>query len=208
MSTRRTQAERRSHSEQALIKAAIDLIAQEGVGGVTFEALARVGGFSRGLPGLRFGSKAKLIEAVMHHLHERQETQVAEHGFEQLPGLEAIIAYVDGCLRDLAHRHEARAYFMLLSSTVGASSGAQACDMHRQFAQIHRQVEARLQRWLIKGQAEGQIGASIRPDAAALTIGSLMFGVNMQFLVDPAIDFAAMRTASLAMLRTALAPAS
>ena len=31
-----------------------------------------------------------------------------------------------------------------------------------------------------------------------------MFGVNMQFLVDKTIDFEAMRTASLTMIRTAL----
>ena len=124
MQTRRTQAERRSQSEQALIKAAIDLIAVEGVAGVTFEALGRVGGFSRGLAGLRFGSKARLIAAVLHHLHERQEKQIVAHGFDQLGGLEAILRYVDSCLQDLAHRNEARAYFMLLTATV-----AQSCDM-------------------------------------------------------------------------------
>ncbi len=199
MQTRRTQAERRCQSENALIKAAIDLIANHGVDGVTFEALGRAGGFSRGLASLRFGSKARLIEAVMRHLHERQEIQVAAHGLDQLSGLEAIIAYVERCLQDLAHRNEARAYFMLLSSALAETSGMRAT-----FALIHREVEARLERWVTRGQASGEIRPSIQPGAAALTIGSLMFGVNMQIMVDPAIDFDAMRMTSLAMLRTAL----
>ena len=148
---------------------------------------------------MRFGSKARLIAAVLHHLHERQEKQIVAHGFDQLGGLEAILRYVDSCLQDLAHRNEARAYFMLLTATV-----AQSCDMRTTFAQIHRAVEARLRRWVIEGQTAGHIRQTIEPQAAALTIGSLMFGVNMQFLVDKTIDFEAMRTASLTMIRTAL----
>jgi AcrR family transcriptional regulator len=199
MQLRRTQAERRSQSEQALVKAAIDLIAQDGVAGVTFEALGRVGGFSRGLASLRFGSKASLIKAVLVHLHDRQETLVAKHGFDELPGLEAIIAYVSGCLQDMALRNEARAYFMLLSSIV-----AQACSMRDQFSDIHRAVEARLERWITRGQAEGNIRQDIAAKPFALTIGSLMFGINMQFLVDPAVDFEALRVTSLDMLRGTL----
>jgi AcrR family transcriptional regulator len=199
MQTRRTQAERRSSSEQALLKAAIDIIAIEGVGGLTFEALGRAGGFSRGLAGLRFGSKARLIEAVMRHLHERQETLVVRHGYDRLAGLDAIITYVDDCLQDIARRNEARAYFMLLSSTV-----AEASEMRRVFAEIHREVEARISGWVTKGQAEGNIRPTVLPAAAAFTIGSLMFGINMQILVDAAIDFEAMRDTSLAMLQTAM----
>ena len=88
---------------------------------------------------------------------------------------------------------------MLLSSIV-----AQACDMRSQFADIHRAVEARLERWIMRGQAEGNIRRDIEPTAFSLTIGSLMFGINMQFSVDPTVDFGAMRSTSLGMLRRAL----
>lgn len=197
---RRTQAERRGESEQALLNAAVDLIAREGVGAVTFEALGRTGGFSRGLVSVRFGSKARLIEAVLRHLHERQEAIIADHGFDAMPGLDAVMGYADHCLRDMARRSEARAYFMLLSSAV-----AEANETRAAFAATHAEVETRLRRWVCQGQAEGAIRRALDPGAAALMIGCLMFGLSMQLLVDPSVDFEPLREASLSMLRTSLA---
>jgi AcrR family transcriptional regulator len=196
---RKTQAERRSQSEQALLKAAIDVIAGGGVGAVTFEALGRSSGFSRGLASVRFGSKARLIEAVLRHLHERQEALVHEHRFDEIAGLDAVLGYADLCLRDMARRNEARAYFMLLSSSV-----ADASDTRAGFAAIHAEEEERLHRWIARGQAEGAIRPELDPGAAALMIGCLMFGLSMQLLVDPAIDFEPLREASLSMLRISL----
>ena len=197
---RRTQAERRSESERGLLKAAIDVIAGAGVGAATFEALGRESGFSRGLATQRFGSKQKLIEAVLAHLHERQEAMVAEHGLDALPGLEAILAYVAVTVRDLAHRNETRAYFKLLSSSV-----ADASDLRDGFRSQHAKVKQRFVGWVEKGQAEGQIRADVDPDAAALTIGCLLLGLSMQLLVDPAMDLAPLRETSLSMLRISLA---
>lgn len=199
-SIRRTQAERRSQSEQGLLKAAIDVIAGAGVGAVTFETLGRASGFSRGLATQRFGSKQKLIEAVLAHLHDRQEATLREHQLDAKPGLEAILSYVDVCLRDLALRNEARAYFMLLSSSV-----AEASDLRSGFREAHAEVEARLMAWVARGQAEGAIRADIDGRAAALMIGCLMFGVSMQLLVDPAMDLGPLRAMSLATVRSSLA---
>jgi AcrR family transcriptional regulator len=199
-SARKSQAERRSESERALLEAAIDVIANAGVGAVTFEALGRSGGFSRGLASVRFGSKARLIEAVLQHLHERQDALVREHRFDEIAGLDAVLGYADLCLRDMARRSEARAYFMLLSSSV-----ADASDTRASFAATHAEVEGRLHRWIMRGQSEGAIRRELDPGAAALMIGCLMFGLSMQLLVDPTVDFAPLRKASLAMLRTSLA---
>lgn len=199
---RRTQAERRNQSEAALLKTAIDIIAGVGVGGVTFEALGRLGGFSRGLATIHFGSKAKLIDAVLRHLHENQEALVREHRFDQRPGLDAVLGYVEFNLREMARRNEARAYFMLLSSSV-----ADANEMRAAFAATHAEVAARLRGWIIKGQAEGAIRTDIPAQTAALMVGCLMFGVSMQLLVDPAVDFAPLREASLLMLRHSLSVA-
>ena len=77
--TRRTQAERRTESGRGLLNSAVDLIARHGVGAVTFEAIGRTSGFSRGLATQRFGSKQKLIEALMARLHENQQTRLLEH---------------------------------------------------------------------------------------------------------------------------------
>ncbi len=193
---RRTQAERRDESERGLLQAAIAVVAEEGVGAVTFDAVGRKGGFSRGLATQRFGSKRGLIEAVLEHLHERQEVLHRGTDIDDLPGLEAVLAYVDLYLRDLSASGEARAYFMLLSSAV-----ADASALRTVFAEAHERVERRLEAWVLKGQAEGAIRREIDADAAALMIGSLLFGLSMQSLIDPAMNLDPIRETSLATLR-------
>jgi AcrR family transcriptional regulator len=193
---RRTQAERRDGSERGLLQAAIAVVAEEGVGAVTFDAVGRKGSFSRGLATQRFGSKRGLIEAVIRHLHERQEALRGEGRIDDLPGLEAVLAFVDHYLRDLAANDEGRAYFMLLSSAV-----ADASELRAVFAAAHARVERRLEAWVLRGQAEGAIRREIDADAAALMIGSLLFGLSMQLLIDPTVDLDPIRETSLTTLR-------
>jgi hypothetical protein len=88
---------------------------------------------------------------------------------------------------------------MLLSSSV-----ADPGDTRAGFAAIHAEVGERLHRWIARGQADGTIRPELDPGAAALMIGCLMFGMSMQLLVDPALDFEPLREASLSMLRISL----
>ncbi len=195
---RRTQAERRDESGRGLVEAAVAVVAEEGVSAATFEAIGRKAGYSRGLATQRFGSKQGLIEAVIQHLHERQEAALAEHGVDDLPGFEAVLAYVDLYLRGLASEAGGggRAYFMLLSSAV-----ADATAMREAFAAEHGRVERRLEALVLKGQAQGHIRREIDADAAALMIGSLLLGLSMQVLVDPGMNLEPIRETSLATLR-------
>jgi AcrR family transcriptional regulator len=199
---RRTQAERRIESERNLLKAAVEVIASQGVGAVTFEALGRTGGFSRGLATQRFGSKQKLIEALLAHLHERQEELLREHRLDERPGLEAILTYTGICIRNLAAGAEGRAYSMLLSSSI-----ADLSSLRSGFREVHAEVEARLSRWIVRGQAEGRIRPEVDPAAAALMIGCLVFGISMQLIVDPGMDLEPVCRTSLATLQASLAVA-
>ncbi|RAK56216.1 TetR/AcrR family transcriptional regulator [Phenylobacterium soli] len=193
---RRTQAERRDESGRSLLEAAIEVVADEGVSAATFETVGRRAGYSRGLATQRFGSKQGLIEAVIQHLHERQEQALAEYRIDELPGLEAVLAYVDLYLRGLGQQSETRAYFMLLSAQV-----ADATELRASFAAEHARVERRLEGLVQKGQAEGAIRREIDADAAALMIGSLLLGLSMQVLVDPETDVDPIRETSLSTLR-------
>ena len=123
-----------------------------------------------------------------------------EHGFDDLPGLDAVLGYVGTCLRDMAHNKEAQAYFMLLSSSV-----AETNELRTAFAATHEVVRQRLEGWIEKGQAEGTIRREEKAGALALMVGCLMFGMSMQLLVDPRVDFEALRRSSLALLRQSLA---
>ena len=123
---RRTQAERRDESGRGLVKAAIAVVAEEGVSAATFEAIGRKGGYSRGLVGQRFGSKLGLIEAVIDYLHGERELFEKADRFDGDPGLEALLTFVDLYLQRLAHLGEVRAYFRLLSWAVADISAFRA----------------------------------------------------------------------------------
>ena len=193
---RRTQAERREDSEQGLVRAAIAVTAERGVSAATFETIGQRGGYSRSLVTRRFGSKQGLIDAVISYLHDRRRVLAAEHGLDQMSGLDALLADTDIYLRSLSEKGELKAYFMWLSAAV-----ADANSLRTAFAASHEQVRTRLRDYVQKGQAEGCIRSDLDADAAALMVGSLQLGLSMQVLVDPTMNLDPIRKTSLATLR-------
>jgi AcrR family transcriptional regulator len=121
-----------------------------------------------------------------------------------MPPLEAVLHYADSHLRLLdpdrsGREPSGRAYFMLLAGAVADASAVQAA-----FAASHDRVRGWLAERVRAGQAEGTIRPGIDPDGAALMIGSLLLGVSMQWLADPATPLDLIRRTSLAVLRDSL----
>lgn len=197
---RRTQAERRAHSERELLLAAARLIATEGVAAATLERVGAAAGFSRGLATQRFGSKQALIEALIAHLHGRLETLLAEAHVESMTGLSAILAFTDLFLQGFALDEEVRAYFMLMAASVADNTATRAA-----FAASHLLVSERLQAMLRRGQEDGSIAPATPVAEAATLLGSTLMGLTTQALIDPGTNLAALRAAMLAGLRAGLA---
>lgn len=198
---RRSQAERRDESRRRLLTATADVVATEGVGAATFDAIGRRAGYSRGLATQHFGSKQGLIEALIADLHEQQEAMLAAHHLDEHRGLDALLEYVDLYLSNLGGDEAARAYFMLLAGAV-----ADASDQRSLFAVSHERVKLRLAGLIRRGQAAGDIRANIDPVAAALMVGSTLLGASIQWLTDPDTDVEGVRRTTVATLRRALAP--
>src|SRR6202790_4521907 len=193
---RRTQAERREGSQRGLARGAIAVTAERGISAATFEAIGQQGGYSRSLVTRRFGSKQGLIDAVINYLHDRRAELAAEHGFDQMSGLDALLADTDLYLRSLSEKGELKAYFMMVSFAVADGSSWRTA-----FAAAHEQVRARLRDYVQRGQAEGCVRSDLDADAAALMVGSLQLGLSMQLLVDPTMNLDPIRKTSLATLR-------
>lgn len=194
---RRTQAERRAESERRLLRAAAEIVVSQGVAAATFESVGLRAGYSRGLAAQKFGSKQGMVEALVTHLEKRQDAFWEAEA--RAGGLDALLGYVDGFLRNLSLDGEARAYFMLMSGAVSDLSPHRA-----DFARVHERIERRLEALIKNGQAQGQINPSVDPDAMALMIGALLLGLSMQVLVNPATDLEPIRVASLGALKRAL----
>ena len=197
---RRTQTDRRQQSEAELLRAAAELIAEQGVAAATFEAIGLRAGYSRGLVTQRFGSKQGLIEALIARLQARMQGLLGERDLDALDGLEAVLGFVDIFLRNLVRDGEMRAYFGLMAGAV-----ADVSDLRAPFAAAHKEVEVRLEALVLRGQAEGVIRPGLNPDAAALMVGSLLLGLSTQLLIDPGMDLEPIRETSLATLRASFA---
>jgi len=197
---RRTQSDRRQQSEAELLRAAAELIAEQGVAAATFENIGLRAGYSRGLVTQRFGSKQGLIEALIARLQARLEALMDDRRLDQINGLEAVLGFVDAFLTNLSRDGEMRAYFVLLAGAV-----ADVSELRAPFALAHKGAEERLEAMVLRGQAEGVIRDGLDADAAALMVGSLLLGLSTQLLIDPGMDLEPIRETSLAMLRSSFA---
>lgn len=197
---RRRQADRRAESENRLLTAAAELLVESGIGAATFENIGRRAGLSRGMVTRRFGSKRGIIEALIDHLKSKVYAAVEARHLEGVSGLDAVLAYVDAFLDSLQGDREQRAYFILLAASVSDVS-----DLRIPFYDTHKATAELLEELLRKGVSEGSIRASLDVKSAALMVGSLLFGVAMQSLLDPLMDLEPLRREMVETIRRGFA---
>lgn len=185
---RRRQADRRAESENRLLTAAAELLVESGISATTFENIGRRAGLSRGLVTRRFGSKRGIIEALIERLKSRVYAALEARHLEDVSGLDAALAYMDAFLDSLQGDREQRAYFVLLAASV-----ADVSDLRVPFYETHKATAELLEELLRKGVSEGSIRANLDVESAALMVGSLLFGVAMQSLLDPMMDLERLR---------------
>ena len=214
---RRTQAERRSRSEEALLDAAAELIAERGVDRASLASIGGRAGVSRGLPTHHFGSKDALvahlarraqdrISAEMRAILERQSRRL-----EELTGLDIVYLTVDAYL-ELFERPGAyhRALLVMWGSTFPALSSVDG------MVEAERRSYDGLSDVIASGQRDGSIRSGVDPTAAAVLLLGLIRGVAALMLTDSAItDMTSVRqtcrdwvTGSLAAASPAPAPQS
>lgn len=181
--------------------ATLRIVASRGVSAATFEEIGREAGYSRGLAAQRFGSKDGLLKAVVAYLHEWQDEALAQRHVADMNGLDALCAFVRIHCDMIGRSDEARAYYMLLASTVADLTGGTLA-----FAESHRVMKALIAGIVARGGAAGDIAEGADPDAVALTVGSALLGLNLQCLIDPSTDPAPVRDELIAALRARLTP--
>lgn len=179
-----TQPERSELSTQRLIEAALSIAAKEGVSAVTFEAIGKRAGYSRGLATQKFGSKKGLVAAVINHLHELRGESFSELHPRGLSGLKGLIAYVEMHLAAIHGDPEGAAYFLLLAGAV-----AERADTRELFAASHERAKQAMMRFMALGERDGSIRPLPDREASALAVGSLIVGIAIQSHADPAMPF-------------------
>lgn len=202
---RRTQEERRTASEEALLDAAAELVAEHGIDRATLRNIGARAGTSRGLATHHFGSKDAMIERLAARAQERlaegfrdANKDVRGQHRTTLDGLRfSIQTYLDMYDEPTADRRALVAMWGAMIPEHAAVEGM--LDADRRGAEGWGQ-------WIRNGQADGSIRSDVDPDAAGVLILALTRGIAAMHLIDPdLVDLDALRAECDAWLTAALA---
>jgi AcrR family transcriptional regulator len=183
--TGRTQTERREETKRRLLEAAMDLVAEGGVGAVTVAATGERAGYSRGIVNHHFGSRRALLDALAREVQGRF-TAPPPRG----TGLARLLGLVDAYVANLGERPRDVHVFLVLWTEAIASDA----DLRPVFAERDEAFRASMARAVRRGVEDGSLGADVDPPAAAVALVGLLRGVGLQRLLTPdAVDLDAVR---------------
>lgn len=178
---RRTQAERRASSERALLAAATHLIAERRSSNASFAEIAARAGCSHGLPHYLFGSRAKMLEALIHDLADRVGTHMLGPAIGEATGLDAILGGVRAALDNLRNPGEdTRALWVLVGEAMGGSP-----ELQPALGAYHASVLDRIRTMIADGVAVGDIRPDIDPAAYAAVLLATIRGIGFLTTTNP-----------------------
>jgi len=177
-SARRTQEQRRAETERRVLDAATALIARTGSRSVTLAQVGQEAGYSRGIVYHQFGSRERLIEAV---LDRAQRLDLPEYAGN---GLEHVVGIVESYLQIVARRvPSTRAFLQLWMEAIAADEVVAPL-----FAQRDEEFRRLLRDAVARGLADGSISSDVEPAAAGVMLMALLRGTGLQFIATPAVD--------------------
>ncbi|MHB1775888.1 MAG: TetR/AcrR family transcriptional regulator [Acidimicrobiales bacterium] len=182
---RLTQAERRGRSEEALLDAAAELIAERGVDRASLALIGERAGLSRGLPTHHFGSKDTLVARLAARAQDRIAdvmTAVAELRAGTLSGLDVIDVTVDSYLALFEDPDpDVRALLVMWGSTFPSLSSVAG------MVEAERRSYDGLSEVIADGQRDGSIRPDVDPAGAAVLLLGMIRGIAALELTDSSI---------------------
>lgn len=198
VSERRTQQSRRAETERRLVEAAVGLLAEQGLRGLSLAKVGERAGYSRGIVNHHFGSKGLLLAAVVR---EGQRFDLPDADGPALDELLAIVTAYLGGLRGRAST--SRAFLLLWSEAVGSEP-----TLAPLFAERDAWFRDLLAEIIGRGIRDGSMREDAEPVPLAIAITGLLRGSAMQLLSNAAEDPDAVAAESVRLIRAGLTPAS
>jgi AcrR family transcriptional regulator len=193
---RRTQAERRAEAEHRVLEATKQVIAELGVGAVTFAAIGARAGYSRGIVTHHFGSRQNLMQTLARSLQTLVPAPPAG-----MAGRERLLAQVDLYLMTLQHNpQDTRVFSMLWAEAIAGDP-----DLRPVFAERDAEFRAVVAQLVRLGIDDGTISSALDADATALAIVGQLRGISLQLvLTNGSTDYESLRRAIKQMLDAGL----
>jgi AcrR family transcriptional regulator len=164
-----------------LIEAAGDLIAESGYASVTLALVGERAGYSRSLATGRFGSKGKLIDALVDHIVNRWNIATVLPKTEGKTGLESLTVLLTAIRNQ--YRQDQRLLRVLYALMFEALGPAE--ELKAVFLEFNRAARAEIVTTIQRGLDDGSVAADANPLVEAQFIVSTLRGVGYQWRLDP-----------------------
>lgn len=172
---RRTQEQRRAETERRVLDAAMTLIAAHGSRSITLAQVGEAAGYSRGIVYHHFGSREKLLAAVMADAQRFAVPAYEGDGLDHLSKL--VAAYLDNVIN---RSPAARAFLQLWAESTAADE-----VLTPLFARQDADFRSFLADRIRAGIADGTVRADADPAAAAVYLVALLRGIGLQLIGTP-----------------------
>lgn len=149
-----SQPERTAAARQAIIAAAIEVLGTEGHRALTNARLQEVSGLSRGLVSYHFGSRQRLLQAVIESIRDDFVTDlVTSPAAGPAPGLRALIHLAGTYLSELARDPRRNLAVLVLT----AASIRELPELQPTIGQLDDSLRRGIADLLTRGTADGSI---------------------------------------------------
>ncbi|MPM24477.1 HTH-type transcriptional regulator SrpR [bioreactor metagenome] len=195
----RTQIERREEAISRMVDSAIELIANKGIQTVTMAEIGVHAGYSRGLPYQHFGTKEKIIEAILESVIERFNAR-RKHNNAPQPGLESIKSLVSTYLdREEADWTLSKAFIVIMAEASLPDS------KHRELVIQHNRKNLQfLKKHLRIARENREIQSTVPDEDLAVILMGTMRGIVLQTLSDKEINLQSLHVGMLKVLDVTL----
>ena len=181
--TGKTQEERKAASERRIMRAAIELFAKQGYLKTTLIEIGKAAGYTGGLVSHRFGSKEKLLQAVVNSTVSRfleDQIRPAIEGDHVSSAEEALRNYIATYFNEVFVReNHIKALYVVMGEALGAVP-----EIKPAISKLNKEARSLIASIIRRGKESGEFRDDIDPDVAAVLISGLLRGVVNQYLMD------------------------
>ncbi|MBT8142122.1 MAG: TetR/AcrR family transcriptional regulator [Gammaproteobacteria bacterium] len=173
---RKSNSERTDLSDAMMLESAIRLIVEKGSDKTTLKEVGELAGYSRGLAGYRFGSKAGLFEFIVRSVGEQWVARLSK-ATKGKSGLDAIASALDEhATMCLEASDKIRAFYILWFESIGVQSKVKVV-IHS----IHERRRQDVVSWL----KDSDLDESVSAQDIAGQFNASVLGIAYHWLANP-----------------------
>jgi AcrR family transcriptional regulator len=198
---RRTQAERRQTAERGILDAAMKVISERGVNGMSFAEIGAASGYSRGITAHYYGTKENLLVSLLQDVAERFNEALHTSAYEGASGLEQLVIYVQLYIERAKKRPTvARALQLMRAESLTAPP-----PFRKAVDEANAAAFESVRTMLETAREDGSIRADVPVEATTGVLVGALRGIVGQYLSDPdRFDIDATAAEFIRSLRTML----